>query len=688
MAKALRNLIWAHHLISRAEGTQTSTIENLAQGQQYSCLLILLDCLLWLWYSELASREREERVCRLIEAAERVPISVGPLSLLAVLLLLAGLSQRSCACSTVLLRGEGVLLLGHNLDEGTDFEGFVCVNKRDVYKVGSTWRALKTYSKYLPHSFNWISRYASVTWSGQGRDLPDAGINEAGLAIEEMSLAQHHYPFVGVRLRLFQMQWIQYHLDSFSTVEQVIKSASLVIPDGWSWHFFVADKGGNCAALEYIDNKLVVHTGRDMPITALCNRTYEEEFSLLKNYEGFGGNKAIDLADKDIPRFVRSALMLKKYDPEIHTSGVDYVFSILANLSVEITRRSYVVDIRNGVAYFRTGSHPQIRHFSLNSFDFSCDTPVQILDLNARYSGDVTDKFHDYTYGENRRISENWVNHVLQMYPDKTKEDRIEDGLTPEHIDRYARYPELSLKKSDLPTTENHYGLTQLYWAAYQGDLQKVQDLLGEGADINAGTEIGTTALMAAAQAGHLEVAQHLIDSGADIDAADARGNTALIVALLFGHSEIAIFLIQQGANIKLSNRFDLGPLHYAACNGDLPVLELLLKKGADLEASSKSGFNALMSATESGQLDAVKFLLAKGANIDAVDENGHSPLLISLLLRHWDVGELLIERGADVLTKNKEGITPWKAASGGKNKRIIKLLKDKGAKPKFLGLF
>jgi ankyrin repeat protein len=484
------------------------------------------------------------------------------------------------------------------------------------------------------------------------------------------------------------MQWIQYHLDSFSTVEQVIKSAFLVIPDGWSWHFFVADKGGNCAVLEYIDNKLVVHTGRDMPVTALCNRTYEEESNLLKNYEGFGGKKAINLADKDIPRFVRSALMLKKYDPEVHTSAVDYVFSILENLSSKITRRSYVVDIRNGVAYFRTGSRPQVRHFSLNSFDFSCDRPVRILDLNARYSGDVTDKFREYSFQENRRIAESWLNHVLQMDPDKTKEDRIEAGLMPEHIDRYARYPELSLKKEDIPTPQNHYGLTELYWAAYQGDLQKVRELLGKGADVNAGTQIGTTALMAAAQAGHLQVARHLIDSGADIDTVDARGNTALIAALLFGHSDIAIFLIQQGANVKLSNGLGLGPLHYAACNGDLPVLELLTKRSVDLEASSKSVFNALMSATESGQLDAVKFLLAKGANIDAVDANGHTPLLISLLLRHWDVAELLIESGADVLIQNKEGITPWKAASGGKNKEIINLLKDKGAKPKFLGLF
>lgn len=402
-------------------------------------------------------------MCELTEAAERVHISFRPLSLFAVLLLLAIVSQRSCACSTVLLRQEGILLLGHNLDESTDFEGFVCVNKRDVYKVGCTWDALKTFLKDLPCSLNWISKYGSVTWSSQGRDLPDAGVNEAGLTIEEMSLAQHHYPFGGIRPRLFQMQWIQYHLDSFNTVEQVIKSASLVIPDGWSWHFFVADKGGNCAALEYIDNKLVVRTGQDVPVTALCNSTYEEEFNLLKDYEGFGGKKAIDLANTNIPRFVRAAHMLKRYDPEVHTSAVDYVFSILGNLSSKLTRRSYVVDIRNGAAYFRTGSHPQICHFSLNSFDFSCDTPVQILDLNARYSGDVTDKFHDYTYQENRRIAGSWVNHVLQMHPDRTEKDRVETGLTPEHIDRYARYPELSLKKSDLPTPQNHYGLTELY---------------------------------------------------------------------------------------------------------------------------------------------------------------------------------------------------------------------------------
>jgi len=37
------------------------------------------------------------------------------------------------------------------------------------------------------------------------------------------------------------MQWIQYLLDTGSTVEQVIRSADWIMPDVWPWHFFVAD---------------------------------------------------------------------------------------------------------------------------------------------------------------------------------------------------------------------------------------------------------------------------------------------------------------------------------------------------------------------------------------------------------------------------------------------------------------
>ena len=610
--------------------------------------------------------------------------SIKLLCLLILPLFLGVSLQRADSCSTVLLKREKVLLLGHNLDESVDFAGFVCVNKRDVYKVGSTWQDLRTYAEHLPPSLCWISRYGSVTWSSQGRDLPDAGINEVGLAIEEMSLSGHHYPFNVIRPRLFQMQWIQYHLDNFSAVEEVIKSASFVFPDGWSWHFFVADKTGNCATLEYIHNKLVVHTGQNMPVTALCNAPYDEELNRLRQYKGFGGKKEIDLKNKEKhPRFVRAASLLRDYNPEAHGSAVDYVFAILENLGGSLTRRSYVLDMQNGVVYFRTGSHPQIRHFSMQAFDFSGDTAARILDLNTSDTGDVTDAFRNYTFSENRRIAESWVNHVRQMSPKASEAELDERGLSPEHVERYARYPELSLLKKSLLATENKYALTPLFWAACLGDLRTAYHLADQSVKLNAKTNMGFTALMAAAQSGQLDMVRYLVEKGADIDMTDQSGHSALMTALALGQSDIARYLIDKGASINLGDRYHLKPLHYAAANGDIEVVKLLLGQGADLEARSNTGFNILMSAAHAGQREVVKYLIAKGADINALDHRGNSPLLISVLLRHSGVVEDLIAARADVHVKNKDEITPWKAASDNKDKEIMELLKKAGAKPR-----
>jgi ankyrin repeat protein len=374
--------------------------------------------------------------------------------------------------------------------------------------------------------------------------------------------------------------------------------------------------------------------------------------------------------------------MLNAYDSQTGSSPVDYVFEILENLSGNITRRSYVVDLNNQVVYFRTGSHTPVRSFSLKSFDFSCDAPAQILDLNARFSGDVTGKFQDYTLRANRRIAESWVNHVVEMVPDGTKEDRENAGITAEHIDRYSRYSSFTLAESDLETGKNEYRLTALYWAAYQGDLQQVKNLLENGADANATTVIDTTPLLAAAQTGHLDVIQYLIDAGATIDHADVKGNTPLITALIFGRSDVAEYLIQRGANVKMPNKAGCGPLHYAAVNGNLGLVKILLANGADIQAQSDWGWTALTAAAFSGKLEMVQCLISQGTDQDAADKYGNTALLVAIMLKHSDIAEELIKAGADVRVQNNEGKTPWSIASEAKNKKMMKLLKEAGAKP------
>jgi hypothetical protein len=65
--------------------------------------------------------------------------------------------------------------------------------------------------------------------------------------------------------------------------------------------------------------------------------------------------------------------------------------------------------------YFRTGNNYKIRSLKLSTFDFSCTTPVKVLDVNADLSGDVSSSFVDYTDEKNATL-------LKACYPDITDE--------------------------------------------------------------------------------------------------------------------------------------------------------------------------------------------------------------------------------------------------------------------------
>jgi hypothetical protein len=60
-----------------------------------------------------------------------------------------------------------------------------------------------------------------------------------------------------------------------------------------------------------------------------------------------------------------------------------------------------VYDVGNKHIYFKTKSNPNIRFVNVSKFDFSCDTPVKILDITTGSEGNVTTLFSDYTYEAN-----------------------------------------------------------------------------------------------------------------------------------------------------------------------------------------------------------------------------------------------------------------------------------------------
>ncbi|XP_010035890.2 integrin-linked protein kinase 1 [Eucalyptus grandis] len=89
----------------------------------------------------------------------------------------------------------------------------------------------------------------------------------------------------------------------------------------------------------------------------------------------------------------------------------------------------------------------------------------------------------------------------------------------------------------------------RLMYAANEGDLDSIRELLDSGADVNFRDIDGRTALHIAACQGRTDVVQLLIDRGAVVDPKDRWGSTPLADAIYYKHQEVIKLLEKNGAH-------------------------------------------------------------------------------------------------------------------------------------------
>jgi hypothetical protein len=89
-----------------------------------------------------------------------------------------------------------------------------------------------------------------VTFNQYGREFPAGGMNDAGLVVEIMWLESSEYERPDARPTLNELQWIQYQLDRFATVDEVEAHAAelRVSRVNGKVHYLACDRGGHCAA--------------------------------------------------------------------------------------------------------------------------------------------------------------------------------------------------------------------------------------------------------------------------------------------------------------------------------------------------------------------------------------------------------------------------------------------------------
>ncbi|ROO89306.1 ankyrin repeat protein [Actinocorallia herbida] len=176
-------------------------------------------------------------------------------------------------------------------------------------------------------------------------------------------------------------------------------------------------------------------------------------------------------------------------------------------------------------------------------------------------------------------------------------------------------------------------GDESLVEAARAGKLDRLSELLAEGAPPDRPDAEGTTALYAAAVAGHTEVVGALLAGGADPNLASLGDSDGLPLcgAACWGHDETVAALLAGGADPNRTESFDWTPLKWAASGGHTGAVSLLLRHGADPNLGTRTP--PLHLAAGRGAVDIVRLLLKAGADPGALDAEGKTALDAAL---HW----------------------------------------------------
>lgn len=228
----------------------------------------------------------------------------------------------------------------------------------------------------------------------------------------------------------------------------------------------------------------------------------------------------------------------------------------------------------------------------------------------------------------------------------------------------------------------------KLYDAVQSGKIEEIQQVLDQGAKINAKIYAGMTAVTIAARNGNAKAMVYLIDQGAKID------HYTIHVAGMSADSNMGIVKYLQLAqmrqvkpSVKGYSKEDAKLLR-AAHSGKLNSLKKAIEAGADIHKADLQDTTALRWATRWGHIDLVNALLEAGADVNQPSNSEWTALMEAVLGSHEKLVQLFIEKGADVNARTYAGASVLYFAKDvipfledqEKGQRIIKLLEKKGA--------
>lgn len=223
--------------------------------------------------------------------------------------------------------------------------------------------------------------------------------------------------------------------------------------------------------------------------------------------------------------------------------------------------------------------------------------------------------------------------------------------------------------------------VTELFESCKSGQIEKIRELVKQGADVNLAAWERNGSYYAQAPS-----LNRPMPSGYTVPSS----RTPLLVAIFAGHLDVVKELIKAGADVNKGNSRKETPLMFASKNGQLKIVKTLLSAGADVNAKSASysdstgprSYTALYFASKGGHLSIVKTLLAAGAKVNI--SGTESPLAAAASGGYLEIVKELQKAGAatSTVTHNRgcSGNDALAQAVGSGNVEVVKALIAGGA--------
>ena len=272
----------------------------------------------------------------------------------------------------------------------------------------------------------WTSKYGSITFNQIGKEFPYGGLNEKGLVVEQLWMSESVYQD-NKNQTISELEWIQYQLDNYSTIDEIILNINnLTIKPIATIHYFIADRNGNSAIIDFVEGRTVVNKKHGI------NQVLTNEM-FLNSVNYFELNKT--KIDKDSRTHLDRYCQIKNSLSNIEIDNPNQAFEILNNSSENKTNYktqwTIVYDLSNLKVYFKSFDNKTVKEFKLSEINFEPNSNVEASKINQDFF-----KLENYTFEMNKslfntslkmmglRIDQE-LGSLHQMTPNQKRIDRI-----------------------------------------------------------------------------------------------------------------------------------------------------------------------------------------------------------------------------------------------------------------------